>query len=148
MAIAQTKHVIAALKKVHPGLEIEIKEVTTTGDRDRRTTLWNLKDTGFFTSQVEDVLLEGQADFAVHSFKDLPTAQREGLTIAAVFDRQFVEDCLIAVVPAGRGAMSGGGAACVEPCWLAALGGSDRGEPTSRGEPSRHVRSQPPGRFR
>jgi hydroxymethylbilane synthase len=58
--------------------------------------LWNLKDSGFFTSQVEDVLLAGQADFAVHSFKDLPTRQRKELTIAAVCDRQFAEDCLIA----------------------------------------------------
>jgi len=44
-------------------------------------------------------LLSGQADLAVHSFKDLPTRQREGLTIAAVCDRQFAEDCLIAAKP-------------------------------------------------
>jgi hydroxymethylbilane synthase len=96
LAIAQTEIVIDALKKIYPGLQIEIKKVKTAGDRDRRTTLWNLKETGFFTSQVEDVLLAGQADLAVHSFKDLPTKLREGLTIAAVCDRQFVEDCLIA----------------------------------------------------
>ena len=99
LAIAQTEHVVATLKKIHPGIEIEIKQVTTTGDRDRRTALWNLKDTGFFTSQLEDVLTAGQADFAVHSFKDLPTAEREGLTIAAVFDRNFVEDCLVCTSP-------------------------------------------------
>lgn len=99
LAIAQTEHVVATLKKIHPGIEIEIKQVTTTGDRDRRTALWNLKDTGFFTSQLEDVLTAGQADFAVHSFKDLPTAEREGLTIAAVFDRNFVDDCLVCASP-------------------------------------------------
>ena len=99
LAIAQTEHVVATLKKIHPGIEIEIKQVTTTGDRDRRTALWNLKDTGFFTSQLEDVLTAGEADFAVHSFKDLPTAEREGLTVAAVFDRSFVEDCLIYTSP-------------------------------------------------
>ena len=101
LAIAQTEMVISALKEVHPDIQVEIKRVTTSGDRDRRTTLWNLKDTGFFTSQVEDALLAGQADFAVHSFKDLPTAQREGLTITAVYDRQFVEDCLIAAEAVG-----------------------------------------------
>ena len=99
LAIAQTKYVIATLKKFHPGLEIRIKEITTTGDRDRRTALWTLKETGFFTSQVEDALTAHEADFAVHSFKDLPTTQREGLAIGAVFDRNFVEDCLVAASP-------------------------------------------------
>jgi hydroxymethylbilane synthase len=99
LAIAQTEHVIALLKKIHPGLSIRVKKITTTGDKDRRTALWTLKETGFFTSQVEDALIARQADFAVHSFKDLPTAQREGLTIGAVFDRNFVEDCLVAALP-------------------------------------------------
>ena len=95
LAITQSKSVIAMLKKVHPELNIEIKTITTSGDSDRRTVLWNLKDTGFFTSQLEDALLANQADFAVHSFKDLPTQPREGLKIAAVCDRYFVEDCLV-----------------------------------------------------
>jgi hydroxymethylbilane synthase len=99
LAIAQTEIVIGALKKIYPDLMFEIKKVTTKGDRDRRTALWDLKETGFFTSQVEDVLLAGQADLAVHSLKDMPTRPREELTIAAVFDRQFVEDCLIASKP-------------------------------------------------
>jgi hydroxymethylbilane synthase len=99
LAIAQTQIAIDALKRVYPDIQIEIKKVTTKGDRDRRTALWNLKETGFFTSQVEDVLLADQADFAVHSLKDLPTRLRHGLTIAAVFDRQFAEDCLIASKP-------------------------------------------------
>lgn len=101
LAIAQTEHVIATLKTIHPGLEIKISQITTTGDKDRRTALWTLKETGFFTSQVEDALTAHEADFAVHSFKDLPTAQREGLIIGAVFDRNFVEDCLVAKEPIG-----------------------------------------------
>jgi len=96
LAIAQTGIVISALERRHPDIQIKIRKVTSRGDRDRRTSLWNLKSTGFFTSHVEDALLAGEADFAVHSFKDLPTAQREGLTIAAVCDRQFPQDCLIA----------------------------------------------------
>jgi hydroxymethylbilane synthase len=102
LAIAQTEIVSSLLKKIYPALQIETKKITTAGDRDRRTALWNLKDTGFFTSQVEDALLAGEADFAVHSFKDLPTRQREGLAIAAVCERQFAEDCLIAAAPAGN----------------------------------------------
>jgi hydroxymethylbilane synthase len=95
LAIAQTKSVIAMLEKAHPDIDVEIKTIKTSGDSDRRTALWNLKDTGFFTSQLEDALLAKQADFAVHSFKDLPTQTREGLKIAAVCDRKFVEDCLV-----------------------------------------------------
>ena len=96
LAIAQTRIIISALKSQYPDIQIKIRKVTTKGDRDRRTALWNLKDTGFFTSKVEDALLAGEADFAVHSFKDLPTRKRQGLTIAAVCDRQFPEDCLVA----------------------------------------------------
>ena len=99
LALAQTKTVIALLKKVFPELQAEIKEITTSGDSDRKTALWNLKDTGFFTSQIEDALLASGADFAVHSFKDLPTQQRDGLKIAAVCDRNFVEDCLLCNCP-------------------------------------------------
>ena len=95
LAIAQTRIVTDALKKICPDIEIKIKKITTSGDRDRQTALWNLETSGFFTSQVEDALLAGRADFAVHSFKDLPTHQRQGLTVTAVCDRRFAEDCLL-----------------------------------------------------
>jgi hydroxymethylbilane synthase len=95
LAIAQTNAVISELKKLNPDIQIKIKKITTRGDRDRRTTLWKLRTSGFFTSQVEDALLAGQADFAVHSFKDLPTKQQDGLTIAAVCKREFAEDCIV-----------------------------------------------------
>jgi hydroxymethylbilane synthase len=97
LAVTQTRTVITALQAQHPDLEVTIKEVTSEGDRDRRTALWNLKDTGFFTSRLEEILLAGEADFAVHSFKDLPTRSQEGLTVTAVCERHFPEDCLLAV---------------------------------------------------
>jgi hydroxymethylbilane synthase len=96
LAIAQTRLIISALRKTCPDLQIKIKKITTKGDRDKSTALWDLKNAGFFTSQVEDALLSGQADFAVHSFKDLPTQQRKGLILTAVCERTFPEDCLIA----------------------------------------------------
>jgi hydroxymethylbilane synthase len=99
LAIAQTQIVIGSLKRIYPDIQFKIIKVTTGGDHDRRTALWNLKDSGFFTSQLENALLAGKADIAVHSFKDLPTRQQDGLTIAAVCDRQFVEDCLVTAVP-------------------------------------------------
>ena len=96
LALAQTRIVIDALRARHGDLDIQIKEVTSEGDRDRDTVLWNLKERGFFTSKLEEMLLDGQADFAVHSYKDLPTKSSPLLTVAAVCDRQFPEDCLIA----------------------------------------------------
>jgi hydroxymethylbilane synthase len=101
LALTQTRTVIAALQEKHPGLEVCVNEVISAGDRDRRTALWDLKDTGFFTSQLEDALLAREADFAVHSFKDLPTQEREGLAVAAIYNRHWPEDCLLARRPVG-----------------------------------------------
>lgn len=101
LALAQTHMVIEAIKARHSDIDIEIMEVTSEGDRDRRTVLWTLKDTGFFTSYLEEILAAGQADFAVHSFKDLPTRQHEGLHVGAVYSRRFPEDCLLARQPVG-----------------------------------------------
>ena len=99
LALAQTDIVKQALRKLCPDLDIRIKKITSEGDNDRRTTLWELKSTGFFTSRLEDALLAGQADIAVHSFKDLPTEIRKGLSIGAVFNRNFPEDCLVSATP-------------------------------------------------
>jgi len=95
LAIAQTRSVIALLEEKYPDIRIRTKKIAAEGDKDTRTALWELKTTGFFTSLLEDALAGGQADFAVHSFKDMPTREREGLTIAAICERHFVEDCLI-----------------------------------------------------
>ena len=89
------RSVIKALRKIYPDIKFEVKLITTEGDKDRRTALWDLKSSGFFTSQVEDALISGQADLAVHSFKDLPT-KAEQLKVAAVCKRDFAEDCLVA----------------------------------------------------
>lgn len=95
LGLAQARIVVSALKEIYPDIQIKISRITTKGDRDRRTSLWELRDSGFFTSQIEDALLTGQADFAVHSFKDLPTNKQKGLTISAVCQREFAEDCLL-----------------------------------------------------
>jgi hydroxymethylbilane synthase len=95
LALAQTQWVIDSLKAVHPGLEVAIHTVTTQGDQDARTELWKFTTSGLFTSQVEHAILEGKADFAVHSFKDLPTELTGGLWIAAIPRRHPPEDVLV-----------------------------------------------------
>jgi hydroxymethylbilane synthase len=96
LALIQTELIVADLKRFRPGVEIAIKRITTTGDQDASTALWKLEGMGFFTSQIEAAILSGEADFAVHSFKDLPTCMSEGLVIAALCRREYVEDALIA----------------------------------------------------
>ena len=96
LAVVQSGIIIKALSQLHPDIKFELKLITTEGDKDRRTALWDLKTSGFFTSQVEEALVSGNADLAVHSFKDLPTEMPESLIIAAVCKREFPEDCLVA----------------------------------------------------
>ncbi len=99
LALAQTDIVVEHVKRKFPKLDIQIKTISAKGDIDRKTSLRRLQSTGFFTSELEKSLLEKQADIAVHSFKDLPVEQYEDLEIAAVCDRRFVEDCMIALKP-------------------------------------------------
>ena len=96
LALAQTQIVIDALKNIHHDIDVKLNTITTKGDRDKTTALWQLKGYGFFTSQLEQALLDGHADFAVHSFKDMPTELTKGLTIAAVPQRNFPEDVMVA----------------------------------------------------
>lgn len=95
LALAQTQLVGNALRQ-QAGVEIEVVTISTAGDRDRVSPLWTMSGTGFFTTQVEQALLEGAADVAVHSFKDLPTEMTPGLTIAAVPPRARPEDVMVA----------------------------------------------------
>ena len=99
LALAQTEIVITALKSAHPDVDFKINTITTKGDRAKSAALWQLNGFGFFTRQVEEALLGNRADLAVHSFKDMPTQQTDGLTIAAICQRHFPEDCLISARP-------------------------------------------------
>jgi len=96
LAITQTKIIAGMLKQNNPDAEFDIKTIKSKGDVDRKTMLWKVESTGFFTSILEDSLLKREAQIAVHSFKDLPTQMRPGLIVTAVCDRRYGEDCLIA----------------------------------------------------
>jgi hydroxymethylbilane synthase len=101
LALAQASLVADMLRKVAPGLEIDIVEVTTTGDRDNRDFLSKAPTVGFFTSEVEQALVDRRADIAVHSLKDLPTAPNPSLIVAAIPPREEVCDVVISSHPAG-----------------------------------------------
>ncbi|MCK5565195.1 MAG: hydroxymethylbilane synthase, partial [Planctomycetes bacterium] len=95
LALTQSNHIASRLRDFSDNIAVQIVEISTKGDRDRSEFLYKAGTIGFFTSEVENALLDGRADLAVHSLKDLPTAIREGLIVAAIPVREDVADALI-----------------------------------------------------
>ena len=95
LAMTQSEHVRDMIQSVCPDADISFVEVSTKGDRDKSDFLHKIESVGFFTSEVENALLNKHADVAVHSLKDLPTAITEGLTIAAIPRREQVCDVMV-----------------------------------------------------
>ena len=96
LALIQTNQVLKLIENICPDIESSITEVSTKGDRDKSDFLYKAESIGFFTSELENALLDGRADLAVHSFKDLPTLLTPGLAIAAVPKRESAADALVA----------------------------------------------------
>ncbi|OLE21949.1 MAG: hydroxymethylbilane synthase [Catenulispora sp. 13_1_20CM_3_70_7] len=94
LALAQSGMVAAALTAA-TGRAVELVHITTYGDTSRES-LARIGGTGVFVNALRDALLAGEIDFAVHSLKDLPTAEPEGLHLAAVTERAAVNDVLVA----------------------------------------------------
>jgi hydroxymethylbilane synthase len=92
----QAEWVSHTLRSIHPGLEIDLVEIKTHGDRDRDSSLAMIGGIGLFTKEIQRALQEGVVDVAVHSLKDLPTTGPDDLIIAAVPPREDVADALIA----------------------------------------------------
>jgi len=93
----QAEWVADRLRTAHPGLEVVLVPIHTRGDRDRNTPLAQMGGgVGLFTKEIQRAVLEGEADVAVHSLKDLPTERPGGLDLAAVPERATPFDALIA----------------------------------------------------
>ncbi len=99
LALAQTRLVADALRRAWPGLEVELVPVVTEGDRRRDVATTELGGKGVFTAAVQQAVLDGSADLAVHSAKDLPALQTPGLVLAAVPERADPRDVLVAREP-------------------------------------------------
>src|SRR5687768_4582324 len=91
----QTQWVIRALQGIYPDLICEEKIITTQGDKILDKPLSEIGGKGLFTQELESELLSGAVHCAVHSLKDLPVQNSEGLTIGAIPIRAEVRDALI-----------------------------------------------------
>jgi hydroxymethylbilane synthase len=93
LALAQTRSVAERLKQLHPGIEIELLELTTSGDR--MTNRPDFGGKGLFVKELEEALARGDADVAVHSLKDVPMALPPGFVLAAITEREDARDAFV-----------------------------------------------------
>jgi hydroxymethylbilane synthase len=99
LALWQANHIRGTITSRYPDLDVQIKIITTTGDRDQNASLTLIGGKGAFTKEIEDALLRKEIDLAVHSLKDLPTELVDGLTVAMVPEREDVRDVFISREP-------------------------------------------------
>lgn len=95
MALVQSRWVASQLRALSPGTEVELVEVVTTGDRIQNVPLSQVGGKGLFVSEVEQLLLDGRAELAVHSLKDVPAELAPGLVLGAVPLREDARDVLV-----------------------------------------------------
>jgi hydroxymethylbilane synthase len=95
LALWQATHVGRLLEATYPGLEIEFVIVDTEGDRRLDVPIAEIGGKGVFAKEVQAAVLDGRADFAVHSAKDLPAVTVPGLVLAAVPERGDPRDALV-----------------------------------------------------
>jgi hydroxymethylbilane synthase len=95
LALAQSRLVADGLRAAWPELRVELVTVVTEGDRHRDVPAATLGGKGIFTAAVQQAVLDGRADLAVHSAKDLPAVQVPGLALAAVPERDDPRDVLV-----------------------------------------------------
>jgi len=94
LAVAQSRQIAAALMASNPGLEVSLKLITTRGDLNLSTPLQSVTDADFFSAEIDQAILAGDADFAVHSRKDL-NIRPAGLMTAAIPTRANPRDVIL-----------------------------------------------------
>src|ERR1044072_1463875 len=94
LALWQAEQARARLQSLNPQLDVHIEIIKTTGDV-KNDPLSVIGGKGVFTKELEDALLDGRIDLAVHSLKDLPTVLPESLSISAICQREDARDALV-----------------------------------------------------
>ena len=95
LALWQAEHVLARLQAVHPGLQVELVTMSTRGDRILDSPLSKIGGKGLFVKELEQGMLEGSADIAVHSMKDVPAEFPDGLMLGAILAREDPQDAFV-----------------------------------------------------
>jgi len=95
LALWQADRVADLLRSSDPGIEVGFVVVATTGDLDRTTPLEQMGGQGVFVKEIQAAVLDGRADLAVHSAKDLPALTPDGLLLAAIPERGDPRDALV-----------------------------------------------------
>ena len=101
LAMWQAEHVAQALKQAHPGLAVKILGMSTQGDKILDTPLAKIGGKGLFVKELEQRMLSGDADIAVHSMKDVPVELPEGLHLAVIMQREDPRDAFVSNHHAG-----------------------------------------------
>ena len=101
LALWQANHVAARLRSAEPGITVRLETIKTTGDKILDVPLAQVGGKALFVKEIEEALLEGRVDLAVHSMKDVPTDLPPGLAIVAITEREDPLDVLISRT--GRG---------------------------------------------
>jgi hydroxymethylbilane synthase len=94
LALTQAELAAEALRQVNPELDVALVPITTTGDRDRSKPFGEIGARGVFVKEIEEALLEGRVDIAIHSAKDMTSTATDGLAIGAFLAREDARDAL------------------------------------------------------
>ncbi|MFC3285618.1 hydroxymethylbilane synthase [Litchfieldella rifensis] len=95
LALWQAEHVRDRLQAVHPGLEVELVAMSTRGDKILDTPLAKVGGKGLFVKELEEAMLDGRADIAVHSMKDVPMHFPEGLGLSVILESAEPTDAFV-----------------------------------------------------
>ncbi|MEW8462899.1 MAG: hydroxymethylbilane synthase [Candidatus Thiodiazotropha endolucinida] len=95
LAMWQAEHVAAELKRVHPDIRVELMGMTTQGDKILDTPLAKIGGKGLFIKELEQGLISGEADIAVHSMKDVPVELPPGLHLPVIMQREDPRDAFV-----------------------------------------------------
>ena len=95
LALWQSNHIKSVLEMQNPGLQVELNVIVTTGDRILDKALSQIGGKGLFLKELEEAMLRGEAQIAVHSLKDVPTELPEGFVLGAITEREDARDALL-----------------------------------------------------